>query len=262
MSDAQHHIDLRHGDVARYVLLPGDPDRVEQIAALWDDAELVARKREYVTWTGTVGGVRISATSTGIGCPSTAIAVEELVRVGADTLIRVGTAGAMQEDIALGDVVIATGAIRDEGTTRHYLPIEYPAVADIDVTAALRSAAQNLSLPHHLGIAQTKDSFYGQHQPERMPVSQELLRRWDAWIRAGAKASEMEAAALFVVGQVLRVRTGTICLAAGNQLTNSFYEDRDAYHAGVDTMIGCAIEAVKILAQQDGSDGSPVEVAA
>lgn len=260
MSDAQHHLDLRHGDVARYVLLPGDPDRVEQIAAMFDEARPVASKREYVTYTGKVGGVHISATSTGIGCPSTAIAVEELVRVGADTLIRVGTAGAMQTGIDLGDLVVATGAIRDEGTTLHYLPIEYPAVADFDVTDALRIAAGTLGLPHHLGITHSKDSFYGQHEPERMPVATRLLERWDAWTKAGAKASEMEAAALFIVSQVLRMRAGTVCLAAGNQLTGSFYESPEAYREGVDTMIGCAIEAVKVLAARDGSDGSPVKV--
>ena len=141
------HLHIKEGDVGRYVLLPGDPGRCEKIAAYFDDAHFVAQNREYVTWTGTLLGEKVSVVSTGIGCPSTAIAVEELVGVGADTFIRVGSSGAMQPFARMGDVAIITGAIRDEGTTAHYLPLEFPAVADIDVVLALRDAAKGLKIP-------------------------------------------------------------------------------------------------------------------
>ena len=121
----------------------------------------MAQNREYVTWTGTLLGEQVSVVSTGIGCPSTAIAVEELVEAGADTFIRVGSAGAIQPEGQMGDVAIVTAAIRDEGTSRQYLPIEFPAVADLDVVNALRAAAKKLGFRYHIGVAQSKDSFYG-----------------------------------------------------------------------------------------------------
>ena len=138
----QYHIALKKGDVGRYVLLPGDPGRCEPIARLFDNPRHVATNREYVTWTGELDGVPVSVTSTGIGCPSAAIALEELVRVGADTFIRVGTSGHIQKDIKSGDLAIITAAIRDEGTSKHYMPIEFPAVADIDLVMALQRAAK------------------------------------------------------------------------------------------------------------------------
>ena len=183
--ELMYHIQMKKGDVGRYVFLPGDPGRCEMIASYFDDPQLIAYNREYKTYTGTLLGEKVSVTSTGIGCPSAAIAVEELIMIGADTFIRVGTSGGMQPHLNPGDLGIVTGAIRDEGTTKHYMPIEFPAVADIDVILALRDAAEKLNIPAHLGISQSKDSFFGQHTPERMPVDAYLLERWKAWVQGG-----------------------------------------------------------------------------
>ena len=175
-SDKMYHIQCAKGDVGRYVLLPGDPFRTDLIASFFDDAKLVAHNREHKTWTGTLDGVRVSVTSTGMGCPSTAIALEELIKCGADTFIRVGTAGKVCDaafDPEL-DGVINTAAVRDEGTTIHYIPIEYPAVADRHVVDALARAAARLGYHYAEGITQSKDSFYGQHEPDNMPASARL----------------------------------------------------------------------------------------
>jgi len=211
----QHHIRCASGDVGRYVLLPGDPGRVPLIAAALDDARPVANNREYNTYTGSLLGVKVSVTSTGIGCPSTAIAVEELAALGADTFIRVGTSGPMQPFIQPGDVIIVTGAVRDEYTSQQYLPLRYPAVADHDVVLALRAAARRRGVRHHVGLSQSKDSFFGQHEPQRMPVGRELQDRWNAWVQAGVLCSEMEASTLFVVARLLGRRAGGIMLAGG-----------------------------------------------
>ena len=208
----QYHVQLAPGDVGRYVLLPGDPGRCAPIAALFDDAKLVASNREYVTYTGYLDGEKVSVTSTGIGCPSAAIAVEELAIVGADTFIRVGTSGAIQKDIVSGELAIISGAIRDEGTSIHYMPIEFPAVADLDLTQALQRAAKKTGVKFRTGITQSKDSFYGQHEPERMGVARNLQDRWKAWEIGGAICSEMEASAIFVISSMLRKRAGGIMM--------------------------------------------------
>ena len=173
--DCEYHIQLKPGDVGEYVILPGDPGRCEKIAECLEDAKLMTSNREYVTYTGRLGEKRVSVTSTGIGGPSAAIAMEELIHCGAHTFIRVGTSGGMQPDVLAGDVVIATGAIRLDGTSKEYAPIEYPAVADYEVVEALKKGADRLGKRSHVGVVQCKDSFYGQHEPENMPVSYELL---------------------------------------------------------------------------------------
>ncbi len=209
---------LGKGYVGQYVILPGDPKRCKKIAKYFDDAVLVADSREFVTYTGYLGtALKVSVTSTGIGGPSAAIAMEELAMCGADTFLRIRTCGGMQLDIKSGDVVIANGAIRMEGTSREYAPVEFPAVADVYVTYALMRAAEELKQTYHVGIVQCKDSFYGQHSPERMPVSYELLNKWEAWKRLGCLASEMESAALFVIARHLRVRAGSCFLVMANQ---------------------------------------------
>ena len=215
--DKQYHIQVGEGEVGRYVILPGDPKRCAKIAAYFDDAKLVADSREYATYTGYLDGVKVSVTSTGIGGPSSSIAMEELVKCGADTFIRVGTCGGMQEDVCGGDIVIATGAIRMEGTSREYAPIEYPAVPDFGVTNALVDAARDVGVTYHTGVVECKDSFYGQHQPEKHPVSYELLNKWEAWLRMGCIASEMESAALFIAGAYRRVRVGSLFLVVAPQ---------------------------------------------
>ena len=244
--ERQYHIQVAPGEVGRYVILPGDPKRCALIAKYFDNPVQIADNREYVTITGTLDGKKVSVTSTGIGGPSAAIAIEELVRCGADTFIRVGTCGGMQEDILSGDIVIASGAIRMDGTGREYAPIEYPAVSDFEVTSALGQAAEELNMRFHIGVTQSKDSFYGQHSPETMPVSYELENKWNVWLRMGCLASEMESATLFIVGSFHRVRVGSVCMVMANQerarknLPNPIVHDTDA-------AIRTAIQAIRIL---------------
>lgn len=213
----QYHLQVHDGDVGKYVILPGDPKRCAKIAEFFDEPRLLADSREFTTYTGKLNGVQVSVTSTGIGGPSAAIALEELVKAGADTFIRVGTCGGIQPEVKSGDLVIATGAVRQEGTSREYAPVEFPAVADFDLVCALRDAAKKLGFPFHTGIVQCKDSFYGQHEPEIMPVSYELTQKWEAWKRLGVLASEMESAALFTVASFLRVRCASVFLVVANQ---------------------------------------------
>lgn len=245
-----YHIQVARGEVGRYVILPGDPGRCQQIAAYFDDPQLVANNREYVTYTGTLDGEKVSVTSTGIGGPSAAIAVEELVMCGADTFLRVGTSGGMDLNVKSGDLVIANGAIRMEGTSREYAPIEFPAVPDFVVTCALAQAAKQIGSPYHVGVVQCKDSFYGQHSPESKPVSYELQAKWDAWLKLGCKASEMESAAVFTVASALKVRAGSIFLAIANQERAKAGLDNPVVH-DTDAAIRTAVEAIRILINED-----------
>ncbi len=234
----QYHIACGPGEVGRYVFLPGDPGRAPLIAQFLDEARPVASNREYTTYTGALLGEPVSVTSTGIGCPSTAIAVEELALIGVDTFIRVGTSGPMQPFIQPGDLIITWGAVRDEYTSQQYMPLAYPAVANVDVTLALRQAARQRGVRHHLGLTHSKDSFYGQHEPQRMPVGNPLQERWNAWVQGGVLCSEMEASTLFVVAAVLGKRAGGLMIAGGT-------------HQALETLIGTAVEAVKLLIEQD-----------
>ena len=243
MSARQHHLQCERGEIAPVVLLPGDPARATLIASFLDEVTAVADAREFRTYTGAYRGNPVSVTSTGIGCPSTAIAVEELVRLGARTLVRVGTAGAVSAHVEPGDLVVATGAIRDEGTTTQYLPLAFPAVADLALASELAAAAARTQRRVHVGVMHTKDSFYGQKQPETMPMADELRRRWSAWRAAGALCSEMETSALFVVAAVRAVSAGSICLVA----SSADGERRlaaDAAKAAVEDAIVAALEAV------------------
>ena len=206
--------------------------------------------REFVTYTGMLGDTMVSVTSTGIGGPSASIAVEELAECGADTMIRIGTCGGIALDVQGGDLVIATGAVRMEGTTKEYAPIEYPAVPDLTVTNALVAGAARLNLKAHTGVVQCKDAFYGQHDPSRLPNGDILKQKWEAWKRMGCLASEMESAALFIVGASLGIRTGAVMLCVANQerrlagLDNPQVEDTGS-------AIYTAIEAVKLLGEHD-----------
>ncbi len=248
------HLHIKTGDIGRYVLLPGDPGRCEKIARYFDTPHFVAENREYVTWTGTLLGEKVSVVSTGIGCPSTAIAVEELIEAGGDTFIRVGSSGSMQPYVHAGDIAVVTGAIRDEGTTSHYLPMAFPAVANVDVVCALREAAKKLKLSHHLGIAQSKDSFYGEVERKRMPMADHLKERWDAWVAGGAICSEMESAALFVLSSIYRTRAGGAMLVV-NESELAEIDDHDASkhmaEFDADSVIRVGVEAIKILIEQD-----------
>ncbi len=226
--DGMYHIGLRPSDTAKAAIICGDPGRVEKIARMMDSAEFVASKREYTTWSAMLDGKRVLIVSHGIGGPSTAICIEELNMLGVKTLIRVGTCGGMAMDVKTGDLVIAQAAIRAEGTSREYLPIEFPAIADFSVTAALKNAAEALEKPHHIGVVHCKDSFYGQHEPSRMPVGGELAAKWSAWLKGGCLASEMETAALFTVSATLGMKAGCVLRAVWNQeRANAGFTDSD-----------------------------------
>ena len=250
--EKQYHINVGAGDVGKYCILPGDPGRCEKIAAFLENPYHVSTNREYNIWNGTLCGETVTVCSTGIGGSSTAIAVEELVASGVTTFIRVGTCGGISLDVRSGDVVIANGAVRQDGTSREYAPLEFPAVADSDVLFAIRAAARSLGYSNHTGVVQAKDSFYGQHSPQRMPTSQELLAKWEAWKRLGVLASEMESGTLFTVGSFLRVRCGSVFSCVWNQ---------ERFNAGLDTnddethdterAIKVAIEALKLLIAED-----------
>ena len=242
----QYHIGLKEGDIGEYVILPGDPKRCEKIAKYFDDAKLVADRREFTTYTGYLNGVKVSVTSTGIGGPSASIAMEELVKVGAKYFIRVGTCGGMDLDVKSGDLVIATGAIRMEGTSKEYAPIEFPAVANYDIVTALISSAKKLDLPYHVGVVECKDSFYGQHSPELMPVNYELQNKWNAWLKLGCLASEMESAALFIVASYLKVKVGSIFLVVANQEREKRGLENPVAH-DTELAIKTAVEAIKNL---------------
>lgn len=246
----QYHIQVAKGEVGRYVILPGDPKRCAKIAQYFDAPVLIADNREYVTYTGTLDGVKVSVTSTGIGGPSASIAMEELYRCGADTFVRIGTCGGMQPEVKSGDVVIATGAVRMEGTTREYAPIEYPAVANLDVINALVNVAKEKGFPCHTGVVQCKDAFYGQHEPEEMSVSYELLNKWEAWKRMGCLASEMESAALFIVAGKLRVRAGSCFLVVANQEREKLGLENPVIH-DTDMAIRVAVEAIRKMIRED-----------
>lgn len=249
-SGRQYHIQLKPGDVGKYVILPGDPKRCEKIAKYLDDAKRMADSREFVTYTGYLQGVKVSVTSTGIGGPSASIAMEELVRCGADTFIRVGTCGGMQENVMGGDIIIANGAIRMEGTSKEYAPIEFPAVSDVYVLNALMKAAQETGKPYHVGVVQCKDAFYGQHEPDTKPVSYELKDKWEAWLRCGCLGSEMESAALFIVGSFLRVRVGSVFLVIANQEREKKGLSNPQVH-DTELAIKIAVDAICNLIQED-----------
>lgn len=248
--DMQYHIAVKKGDIGRYVILPGDPKRCEKIAAYLDNPQKIADNREYITYTGYLLGERVSVTSTGIGGPSAAIALEELVRAGADTFIRVGTCGGIDLSVKGADTVIATASVRAEGTSKEYAPIEFPAAANFEVLTALVESAKDMGIRHHVGIVQSKDSFYGEHFPDDMPVANELKSRWEAWKKLGCLASEMESAALFVVASHLKVRMGAVFLAMANQELEALGEENPVCH-DTDTAIKVAINAIKKLMSED-----------
>ncbi len=244
-----YHIACTEGSVGKYVILPGDPGRCEKIAKYFDNPVLVANNREYVTYTGTLDGVKVSVTSTGIGGPSASIAIEELYELGADTFIRVGTCGGMQKKVHGGDCIVVTGAIRNEGTSREYAPIEFPAVADFTVTTALVNAASALGYPYHVGVVHNKDAFYGQHAPENMPVSYELLNKWEAWKRLGTLGSEMESSTLFTVAAARGCRAGAVMYTVWNQESDDNYSSKP--NEDTDAAIRIAVEAIRNLIKND-----------
>lgn len=246
-----YHLGINEDIGAKYAILPGDPGRAESIAKHFNNALLIAENREFKTYLGTLCGEKILVTSTGIGGPSTAIAVEELYMTGVRTFVRVGTCGAMQPNITGGDVVIATGAVRAEGTTKEYTPVEYPAVADFAVTNALRIAAEKNECNYHLGIVQSKDSFYGQHSPKRMPSENMLEYKWKAWIKSGCLASEMECAALFIVSSVLKAKSGAALSVLWNQENEKAALAQNSKLQSAEKAVITAVDAIKALIQKN-----------
>lgn len=250
VDDKEFHIGVSSEEIGKYVILPGDPDRCQRIASYLDGARRVQSKREFTTYTGYLDGVVVSVVSTGIGGPSTAIAVEELVHCGAHTFIRVGTAGGMDLSVCGGDIVIANASIRAEGTTREYAPIAFPAVSNFDVTLALRKAAIDLSAVSHVGVVQSKDSFYGQHEPKKKAISAQLLSQWEAWMAMGTLASEMESATLFIVAQSLKVRAGACFLVLANQEREKLGLENEVCY-DVDKAVRVAVDGMRNLIKKD-----------
>ena len=250
----QFHIQCGPGDVGGYCVLPGDPGRCRSIAQRLEGAVHVRTNREFETWTGSLLGEKVSVVSTGIGGPSAAIAMEELHKCGADTFIRTGTCGGIDLNVQSGDIVVATGAIRFEHTSLEYAPIEFPAVADWEITNALVDATKAMGYPLHIGVVQCKDSFYGQHSPDASPVSYELKAKWESWKRLGVKASEMESAALFVEAAALGCRCGSCFHVIWNQereaagLDQKMSEDTSA-------SVKVAVEGLKRLIEADRKAG-------
>ena len=251
-NELQYHIKCAEGDVGRYVILPGDPGRCEKIAAYFDEPEFISQNREYTIYTGKLLGEKVSVCSTGIGGPSSAIAMEELFAVGADTFIRVGTSGGINLKVREGDLVIATAAIRQEGTSLEYAPLEYPAAANFEVVQALVWAAEEMGSRFHTGVVQAKDSFYGQHSPHRMPTEGALKEKWEAWKRLGVLCSEMESAAQFVVADSFGARAGAIFHVVWNQERKlAGLDDEAIQNEDTALAIRTAVEALKILIEKD-----------
>lgn len=240
--------DDSHG--AKYAILPGDPNRVEKIARKLDNPRFFHQKREYTAWLGTLEGQRVLVMSTGMGGPSTAIAAEELYQTGVLTMIRVGTCGGMATQVMGGDLVVAQSAIRAEGTSREYVPLAFPAVAHLDITNALVEACRELNTRYHVGVVHCKDSFYGQKEPGRMPINAQLEQNWQAWLRAGCLASEMDSAALYIVCQVLGARAGCILSVAWNQERHRLGLENPR-NSDTSTAIQAAVEAVRLLIRRE-----------
>ncbi|MBD3406442.1 MAG: uridine phosphorylase [Candidatus Lokiarchaeota archaeon] len=216
--ESEYHIGISKGEIPKYVLLPGDPKRATAIAEqFFDQPKLIADNREYMSYKGTYQGLPVAVCSTGIGCPSAAIAIEELIHVGCTTFIRVGTAGAIQNSLSAGDLVIITGSVRDEGTSRQYVPIEFPAIADPLVVSKLKESAKKYTDRYYLGIGHSKDAFYSEF-PEKVSDSDRLEQRWEIMRESGVLATEMEASTLFVIGQLRQVRVGSICVIVGEPI--------------------------------------------
>lgn len=246
--EKQYHIAASKGEIGKYCLLPGDPGRCEKIAAYLDSPYRLCQNREYNIWCGKLDGELVTVCSTGIGGPSTAIAVEELFACGATTFIRIGTCGGIALPVRSGDIVIASGAVRQDGTSREYAPIEFPAVSGFGALSALAKSAEELGFTHHIGVVQSKDSFYGQHSPHRMPTCDELNFKWEAWKRLGVLASEMEASTLFTVAASLGAEAGAVFLSVWNQeRANAGLDgEKDEVH-DTDKAIRVAIEATRKL---------------
>lgn len=243
-----YHIALTEEDVGEYAVLTGDPGRVAHIASFFENSRFVASNREYTTYVGYIDGVKVTIMSVGIGGPSMAIGVEELVKLGCKNLIRIGTCGGIDLKVKAGDLVVPTGVVRQEGTGHEYLPVTYPAVSDFAVTSAIKMALDKsgIAADCHFGVVQSKDSFYGEMEPERMPLREHLVNLWEVYKRVGVLASEMECAALFLTAASLGVRAGAVLLSIWNEERRKQLGDATQFHE-TDIMYKIAVEAVREL---------------
>ena len=249
VSEKKYHIGLAPGDVGEYVLVPGDPFRTPLVAKFLDDAREVAFSREYRTFTGTVAGTKVSTMSTGMGGPSVAIGLEELHELGVHTVLRVGTCGAAQPQIKMGDLVIAHAAVRSEGTPDGYVPKEYPAVASFHVVEALMEAARESGAPFHVGVIRSVDALYSDLVPDQMPRPH-LRDELEMWSRAGILSNDMETSTLFVVSRLRNMRAGTICLVVDEVGAGEIHHLDPSY---MDGMLSVAVDAIRRLIKHDAA---------
>jgi uridine phosphorylase len=240
----QFHIDIAPGEVSTVALLPGDPFRVPLVAEQLEDAREIAHKREHRTMVGTFRGRQVTVTSTGMGCPSTAIAVEELARVGVTSFIRVGSTGALQPGIEPGDLIVSEGSFRNDGTSDAYVPKGYPAVPDLELTQALVRAARVVGPKHdlgvHAGLNVTDDAFYAES-----PAWTEQMSG------LGLLNVEMESSALFVVARQRGLRAGMVCAVSSNLVAGTSVYDEEAHRrlaVGWGASVEAALEAIVDLA--------------
>lgn len=241
-----YHVPVRKGEVPDYVLLPGAPERVDRIASMMDAVEVVRQHREFRVAIGRYRGIRVAAVSTGIGGPSTSIAVEELVRAGASVLIRVGTCGAIREDVAVGDAVVASAAVRLDGASNDYAPPEYPAAASPELVVALKKTLERMGVRHHVGVVASTSTFYtGQSRkgykgflPAHVAARMEELRKLNVL------CFEMETATIYVIGSIYGLRVASVCATIANRVTGEFRPE-----AGVDSVIKAALETVTALSE-------------
>ena len=243
----KYHVGLAKGEVGDYVLVPGDPARTAVIAKFLDGAKEMAFSREYRTFTGSVAGVPVSTMSTGMGGPSVAIGVEELSELGVHTFLRVGTCGAAQPEIKMGDLVIALGSVRSEGTPNGYVPTEYPAVASLDVVNALVDAAEASGVPYHVGIIRSVDALYSDLMPDTMPRPH-LRDELEMWSRAGVLSNDMETSTLFVVARLRKLRAGTINLCVDELGAGEIHHLDPSY---MERMLKVAVDAIRLLIERD-----------
>ena len=246
--ERQYHINCKVGDLSKYLLVPGDPKRVEKIANYWDEAKEITHHREFRSFTGKYKNVKLSAISSGIGPSSMAIVVNEAANIGVENFIRVGSTGAIQENIECGDLIISTAAVRLDGTSQDYIRLEYPAVANYEVLQALIEAAEDLGVNYHVGITATTTDFYaGQARPAFQGYKEETTEELIPSLRkANVLNFEMECATLFILSSIFKLRAGAICAVYANRYTKMFKPG-----AGEKECIKVANEAVKILSIKD-----------
>ncbi len=260
-TDRQYHIDLAPGEVADYILLPGDPDRSDRIARMLDAVEVQRRHREFNSVTGTHKGLRISVVATGIGTDNVEIVMAEILAIAArkPTFIRIGSCGVLREEIALGDLVISSGAVRLESTTSFYVDDGYPAVADYAAVAALVEAAARTGVPAHVGLTATAPGFYG---PQGRPIPQLPIRFPDLAERMAAQGVvnfEMEASAVLTLAALAGCRAGVVCTAFAQRRSGAFVtaDQQVTAEAG---LIETGLEALHVLAAMDAQQARSGEL--